>query len=686
MLSFKTLSAAQKRSVMRKAFGRMMKAGGFPTTYFAQVVNVSDSSVVRNATPTQSGFRDLISPRALFAIVSGSQSMSATFEALKNIRLSATDAKGELQLGVNIANQATVFAAWDNPDGGWVKDPLVQKDIHHELVAAGKTTVHTPSAVHSTATTTTGVTHEMAKVVDAVNAFSILTAQRIQVIRAGSAAGDDELGKSKYASSVSDSDDDIAKNERATIIGHICELVNDQQKDGVASMLMELSDQNPEFHKLPATDGGRVVASTVASSHLEYYTNAPATTEPAASAEPVAPTISVRPEFSAILNATLQQATDGKVQSMEAILDMIKSATATATSLEREVERLKLAASTVVPMPTEVAASGEMPEGKIVMVKASDIFRGPNGRKTRALEFEVPTIQWSGPNPHVPLLDPNYRFQPRKLLQFLFAMRENKKAWLHGHTGTGKTTFVEQVCARLGYMFMRVNLDSEITRMDLIGRDTLVTDDSGNTVSKFVEGILPTAMTLGGIGAVLCCDEVSFGRPEVMYVFQRALEDKGLLLSEDGGRVVHPCPMFRMVATDNTRGQGDDMGAYQGARPQSSAFLDRFTVWIEFEYMKPAEEAELVQDVVPLIPANVAENLANLATEIRAAFINGSIYQTCSPRGVITAAEGFVFFHKVTGDVATAVELALETTILSKASPQDCQTIKGLADRCMKAA
>ena len=155
----------------------------------------------------------------------------------------------------------------------------------------------------------------------------------------------------------------------------------------------------------------------------------------------------------------------------------------------------------------------------------------------------------------MPSVDVNYKFDMTALFRVLQGIVDGNNSYLYGHTGTGKSTLVEQVCAHLKYPLVRVNFDSEISRMDLIGRDTLVTVD-GQTVSKFVDGVLPDALSRS---CLLLCDEVDFVRPDVMYVFQRVLEGNGLLISEDGGRRVDANPWFRLIATANTVGQGDDL-------------------------------------------------------------------------------------------------------------------------------
>lgn len=419
---------------------------------------------------------------------------------------------------------------------------------------------------------------------------------------------------------------------------------------------------------------------------------------PDTKSEEVEISITLKPEFKQLVDMALSQATGGAYGSMDKIIDLLKEAHKARSEAERQAKRLSERLRQVATTPTgkvmgggqkaETAVSAVPPEmwasfpsGEVGKARAMDLFLSPTGKKSKTLDFDVPFFTWDFDHPLVPKINPDYQFKPGQLLMFLWGLNNRKNIWLHGHTGTGKTTFVEQVCARLGWPFMRVNLDSEITRLDLIGRDVLSSDDKGGTKSHFVEGILPQAMQLQGMGAVLCCDEISFGRPDVMYVFQRVLEEKGLLLNEDGGRLIPPGPWFRIVATDNTRGQGDELGAYAGARPQSAAFLDRFTCWIEFKYMDKKDEAMLIQSVVPTLSAKEAEQIAAFAFEVRKAFGNGEIFQTVSPRGTQSFGEAFAFFNSIVANPRMAIDLAADCCVLAKASEQDRQVIKGLYDR-----
>jgi cobaltochelatase CobS len=294
-----------------------------------------------------------------------------------------------------------------------------------------------------------------------------------------------------------------------------------------------------------------------------------------------------------------------------------------------------------------------------------------------AFAFEVPVWEWEGVHPHVPAADPHYVFRPFELMRVLYGIIANKRVYLHGHTGTGKTTLIEQVAARLNYPFMRLNFDSEISRMDLIGRDVL-TSEGGTTISRFVDGILPQMMQSPCLG---CFDEIDFVRPDIAYVMQRMLEGDALVLTEDGGRVVRPHPMFRAFATGNTVGQGDEFGMYQGARVQSTALLDRFAVWHRVDYLKEEDRDALIRGKVPGLNDSLRGKLNKYIGEHLQAFTTSKVLQPLSPRGFLGLADALVFFTGVIPDHKEAVKQALAASILDRASVQDRVVLSGLADR-----
>ena len=317
-------------------------------------------------------------------------------------------------------------------------------------------------------------------------------------------------------------------------------------------------------------------------------------------------------------------------------------------------------------------------DAEVVMQNAMDIFTNSEGKKIKALDYNVPTFKWKKPNPDVPELDPNYVFRPELVSVVLYCILHNQKGYLSGHTGTGKTTLIEQVCAKLGYPFKRINFDSEITRMDLVGREVLM-EEKGTTKSKFIDGIIPQAVRTP---TILCLDEIDFVRPDVAYVLQRALENKGFTILEDGDRFVEPHPLFRIFATANTKGQGDETGSYQGARHQSLAFLDRFNVFTSVPYLKPNHEASILTAHATGLDSKLADQMVKFANEIRDAFKNGTIYMTTSIRGLMTCAKMYTFFlPMMNNNHNAALTFAITKSILNRCSHQDFANISEIAQR-----
>jgi len=383
-----------------------------------------------------------------------------------------------------------------------------------------------------------------------------------------------------------------------------------------------------------------------------------------------------------ILDAVLSAAGMPDIRTMVSKINSstadMSAATLKISELETKLKQTAAAAIAVAPVTAKADASGAIPSGKVVTKNAAEVF-GITGAAKTQFDFNIPVWEWDGVHPHVPVIDPSYIFRPEELLRGLYALLTNQRAYFYGHTGTGKTTLIEQMAARLLWPFMRVNFDSEITRMDLIGRDTLSTE-GGVTVSKFEDGILPQAMSGPYI---LCCDEVDFVRPDVAYVMQRALEGNGLLLTEDGGRVIEAHNMFRMFATGNTQGQGDEHGMYAGARPQSMAFLDRFTVWCQVDYLAANDRKKLIKAKVPSLTDTQLELVCQYTKEHLEAFKSAKVMQPLSPRGMISLAQAVGMFVSMAEDGAegAAIKRAFGTTILDRATSTDHAVLRGVVDR-----
>lgn len=361
----------------------------------------------------------------------------------------------------------------------------------------------------------------------------------------------------------------------------------------------------------------------------------------------------------------------------EALRADVAGMTSNIEAMRAEIAKLKAAPAAA---PVEVHAAKGMPAGRTSAKVAKDVFAGPSGETSDLLDFEVPCYEWEHAHPLVPAIDVSYKFRLEMLVDFLWAVATGKNTWLYGHTGTGKTTFIEQVCARLNWPVSRINLDSGIERVDLLGK-TGLKSEGGATVTVWEDGLIPQAMQNGHF---LIIDEIDFGRSDVIYAIQRALEGKGLVLTEDGGRFIQPHPMFRISATANTRGQGDEHGLYQGAKVQSTALLNRFPVWMEVGYLDEEDEAKLLTEVTSVSPEDAA-SFARFAREIRVAFSNGELNMPLSPREIVPMVEAFQFFSlRMTRKAAS--DRALQVMVMRKTTPDNRVRIEEIANRTLSIA
>ena len=196
---------------------------------------------------------------------------------------------------------------------------------------------------------------------------------------------------------------------------------------------------------------------------------------------------------------------------------------------------------------------------------------------------------FSTPTEHVPALDPVYRFDPDTTLAILAGFAHNRRVMVQGFHGTGKTTHIEQVAARLNWACLRINLDSHVSRTDLVGRDAIVLRD-GRQVTEFREGLLPWAVQTA---TALVFDEYDAGRPDVMFVIQRVLELEGRFTLLDQNRVITPHPAFRLFATANTLGFGDSTGLYHGTQPVNQGQMDRWNIVTSLNYLPQSQEVAI---------------------------------------------------------------------------------------------
>lgn len=269
-----------------------------------------------------------------------------------------------------------------------------------------------------------------------------------------------------------------------------------------------------------------------------------------------------------------------------------------------------------------------------------------------ASDLEVPAF--SQADAHVPEVDPVYRFQADVTLAILAGFAHNRRVLVQGLHGTGKSTHIEQVAARLNWPCVRVNLDGHVSRLDLVGRDAVVVRD-GQQVTEFQEGIVPWALQRP---VALVFDEYDAGRADVMFVIQRLLERDGRFTLMDQSRVLTPHPSFRLFATANTIGLGNLNGMYHGAQRLNHAQLDRWNIVAELNYLGADEEAAIVLARVPGLATDEGRQqvrrMVALADLTRHGFAAGDLSTLMSPRTVITWAENLQIF----GDLSRAFRLS----------------------------
>jgi len=289
---------------------------------------------------------------------------------------------------------------------------------------------------------------------------------------------------------------------------------------------------------------------------------------------------------------------------------------------------------------------------------APDAQGAPTLRVSVREVFGIDSPLWvpafAEPDAHVPEVDPVYRFQRDVTLALLAGFAHDRRVLVQGLHGTGKSSHVEQVAARLNWPCVRVNLDGHISRLDLVGKDAVVLRD-GQQVTEFQEGILPWALQRP---VALVFDEYDAGRPDVMFVIQRVLEREGRFTLMDQNRVLKPHAFFRLFATANTVGLGNLNGLYHGAQRLNHAQMDRWNIVAQLNHLPAAEEIAIVVARVPALAhdagqALVAQMVA-FAALTRKGFAVGDLSTLMSPRTVITWAENLGIF----GDLATALRLS----------------------------
>ncbi len=289
------------------------------------------------------------------------------------------------------------------------------------------------------------------------------------------------------------------------------------------------------------------------------------------------------------------------------------------------------------------------------------------------IDMEVPAFSES--NEYVPDFDPDYIFDRDTTIALLAGFAFNRRVIVQGYHGTGKSTHIEQVAARLNWPCVRINLDSHISRIDLVGKDAIVLRE-GKQVTEFREGILPWALQHP---VALVFDEYDAGRPDVMFVIQRVLEASGKLTLLDQNRVIRPHPGFRLFATANTVGLGDTSGLYHGTQQINQGQMDRWNVVTTLNYLPHDQEMNIMLSKLKSYETEDGRKqidaMVRVADLTRSAFINGDISTVMSPRTVLTWAENARIF----GD---DIGFAFRVTFLNKCDELERATVAEFYQRC----
>jgi len=288
-------------------------------------------------------------------------------------------------------------------------------------------------------------------------------------------------------------------------------------------------------------------------------------------------------------------------------------------------------------------------------------------------DLEVPAFSYT--DPHVPDIDPDYLFDRETTLAILAGFARNRRVMVTGYHGTGKSTHIEQIAARLNWPCVRINLDSHISRIDLVGKDAIVLKD-GKQVTEFRDGILPWALQHN---VALCFDEYDAGRPDVMFVIQRVLEVSGRLTLLDQNRVIRPHPAFRLFATANTVGLGDTSGLYHGTQQINQGQMDRWSIVTTLNYLPHDNEVDIVLAKAKHYQGNkegqdIVNKMVRVADLTRNAFMAGDLSTVMSPRTVLTWAENAEIFKDV--------GLAFRLTFLNKCDELERALVAEFYQRC----
>ncbi len=295
-------------------------------------------------------------------------------------------------------------------------------------------------------------------------------------------------------------------------------------------------------------------------------------------------------------------------------------------------------------------------------------------REVFGIDSDMTVKGFADSSERVPDLDSTYKFDPDTTLAILAGFSHNRRVMIQGYHGTGKSTHIEQVAARLNWPCVRVNLDSHISRIDLIGKDAIKLKD-GVQVTEFQEGILPWALRNP---TAIVFDEYDAGRADVMFVIQRVLEVDGKLTLLDQNKVITPHPYFRIFATANTVGLGDTTGLYHGTQQINQGQMDRWSLVATLNYLSHDAETQIVLSKTPVYNTEKGRKtigqMVTVADLTRTAFMNGDLSTVMSPRTVIAWAQNATIFKDV--------GYAFRTSFLNKCDELERETVAEFYQRC----
>ncbi len=297
-----------------------------------------------------------------------------------------------------------------------------------------------------------------------------------------------------------------------------------------------------------------------------------------------------------------------------------------------------------------------------------------DSQKTFGFKTNMKIVGFNEKTKFVPEIDESYLFDETTTKAILAGFCYNRRVMIQGFHGTGKSTHIEQVAARLNWPCVRVNLDSHISRLDLVGKDAIVLDN-GKQVTEFREGVLPWALQNP---VAIVFDEYDAGRADVMFVIQRVLEVSGKLTLLDNNRVINPHQNFRLFATANTVGLGDTTGLYHGTQQINQGQMDRWSIVSTLNYLPPEAEEEIVLSKVPNFRAKdgkkTINSMVSIANLTRNGFISGDLSTVMSPRTVITWAENT--------NIIEDIDLAFKLTFFNKCDEMERPILSEYYQRC----